>query len=410
MSKAEGVLNAIVERLRINLDVQAAWLAGSRGRGTADEFSDLDIWVALDDPAMPPVVDDPLAFVHTVVPTVMHILAPSIAPSGGAFIGTWVPVEDEFEQVDWYITPLSSARRDSETMLIFGEVPEREPVEALDVPGEYSLAKAADNLRLALLMIGNMVKHARRGSFWRTADHARHVDKCLGNARSFLSVGAEPCFVEAQHSLLPEPPPTTVREVQHLALLLLDEAERLSLEVKSDLDSAITAMRAQVTNWIQTDWKPTEEYYRSLPRRYLGAGMLFTDADNNILLVETTYKKQFEIPGGVVEAGESPRAAAQREVMEELGLRIQPGHLLVCDSRSQPSPKGDAIMLVYDGGGVDDPSAIHADGREIARIHFVPLHKLDQHCTPQMAARLKVAIRARELRRTIEIHDGEVIF
>ncbi|WP_169813104.1 NUDIX domain-containing protein [Nocardia jejuensis] len=63
----------------------------------------------------------------------------------------------------------------------------------------------------------------------------------------------------------------------------------------------------------------------------MGAGLLFVDELGRVLLVEPTYKDHWELPGGVVEGGESPGAAAVREVREELGLDVPLGQLLVVD-------------------------------------------------------------------------------
>lgn len=260
MSRADHLLQSIVATLRANEDVCAAWLAGSRGRGTHDEFSDIDIWIAVDDDAIQPVIDSPLTFVHRIVPTVMHIDAPSIAPQGGAFVGSWIPADDDFVQLDWYISPASSAKRDADTKMVFGDVPIREPIELPAIPVSLVLEKAQHNLTLAMQMINNMVKHARRGDFWRAAEHARHTDNCLTKARSFLETGQEPGFVTAQQTLLSGPPPTTGREVQQLAFELLDATEYLASQAHAGLGAAITAMRSVIHNWRDTDRNSTEEY------------------------------------------------------------------------------------------------------------------------------------------------------
>jgi ADP-ribose pyrophosphatase YjhB (NUDIX family) len=52
----------------------------------------------------------------------------------------------------------------------------------------------------------------------------------------------------------------------------------------------------------------------------MAAGALLFDAADRILLVQPTYKRSWEIPGGVVEADESPHTAVCRELKEELGL------------------------------------------------------------------------------------------
>ena len=44
-----------------------------------------------------------------------------------------------------------------------------------------------------------------------------------------------------------------------------------------------------------------------------------------VLLCQLTYKQDWDLPGGVVEVGESPQLAVGREVEEELGLTIRAG-------------------------------------------------------------------------------------
>ena len=55
-------------------------------------------------------------------------------------------------------------------------------------------------------------------------------------------------------------------------------------------------------------------YYESLPKKRMGAGCLFFNERNEVLLVKPTYKPGWEIPGGVVEDNESPKQCCQREV------------------------------------------------------------------------------------------------
>jgi ADP-ribose pyrophosphatase YjhB (NUDIX family) len=47
------------------------------------------------------------------------------------------------------------------------------------------------------------------------------------------------------------------------------------------------------------------DFYQQLPRKRIGAGALITDEDGRVLMVEPTYKEHWEIPGGVVERGET---------------------------------------------------------------------------------------------------------
>ena len=95
------------------------------------------------------------------------------------------------------------------------------------------------------------------------------------------------------------------------------------------------------------------DHTATLPRKRMGAGVLLTDAAGRVLLVEPTYKYHWEIPGGAVEADESPYDAAVREVKEELGLRVTPGRLLVVDWVPPQAGRTEGVMFIYFGGILD---------------------------------------------------------
>ncbi|MDQ3657985.1 MAG: NUDIX hydrolase [Chloroflexota bacterium] len=78
-----------------------------------------------------------------------------------------------------------------------------------------------------------------------------------------------------------------------------------------------------------------DAYCLSLPKRRTGPGALLTDRAGRILVVEPRYKATWEIPGGIVEAGEDPRTTCRRECMEELGLDIVPGRLLAIEHKTE---------------------------------------------------------------------------
>src|SRR5690606_12767250 len=60
-------------------------------------------------------------------------------------------------------------------------------------------------------------------------------------------------------------------------------------------------------------------YQRTLPRKRVSAGCLLFDEAGRLLIVNPTYKDGWEIPGGAVEANESPLDGCIREIREELG-------------------------------------------------------------------------------------------
>ena len=124
-----------------------------------------------------------------------------------------------------------------------------------------------------------------------------------------------------------------------------------------------------------------------LPRKRAISQMLVRDPEGRVLLCQLTYKRDWDLPGGVVEVGESPRLAVQREVEEELGLDIEPGDLLLTDWLPAWGGWDDAVCLVFDGGthgpevlarrghaGARDPrrALLHAGGGRRAgrRLHL----------------------------------------
>ncbi|MBS2550876.1 NUDIX hydrolase [Catenulispora sp. NL8] len=89
-------------------------------------------------------------------------------------------------------------------------------------------------------------------------------------------------------------------------------------------------------------------------RKRVAADVLLHDGQGRILLVDPTYKPDWDVPGGMAEANEPPRAAARREVKEELGLDIEPGALLCVDWVAPHGPWDDTLVFVFDGGVLSD--------------------------------------------------------
>ena len=150
-------------------------------------------------------------------------------------------------------------------------------------------------------------------------------------------------------------------------------------------------------------------FYLTQPARRSGSGALFLNAAMHVLLVEPNYKPNWDIPGGIVEQGEDPRTCCQRECLEEVGFENPIGRLLVLAHQTDPAPRGDSIMFVYDGGVVTDTTAIRLQTSELVSFRFVPAEDLEQVATERLAKRIRAAIIARETGRTIEMVNGKVI-
>ena len=143
---------------------------------------------------------------------------------------------------------------------------------------------------------------------------------------------------------------------------------------------------------------PMKEYYDSLPTKRMGAGCLFFDAEGRILLVKPNYKEGWEIPGGVVEADESPRLSAQRETLEEIGLECQIGRLLVIDYSDKVGDKSESLMFIFDGGVLsqDEIESIVLQAEELDEFIFVEVDELPAPMNSTLARRVRAAWQQRE--------------
>ena len=131
-----------------------------------------------------------------------------------------------------------------------------------------------------------------------------------------------------------------------------------------------------------------------LPRKRAISQMLIRDADERVLLCQLTYKRDWDLPGGVVEVGESPLVAVGREVEEELGLALTPGELLLTDWLPPWSGWDDALCLVFDGG-IHDATILEQvvmQPREIRDARFCTLEEVDELAADFTARRIRSAI------------------
>ncbi|MFD4433866.1 NUDIX domain-containing protein [Nocardia sp. NPDC058497] len=147
-----------------------------------------------------------------------------------------------------------------------------------------------------------------------------------------------------------------------------------------------------------------------LPRKRMGAGVLFVDELDRVLLVEPTYKDYWELPGGVVEANESPLVAAVREIDEELGLRVPLGRLLVVDWVPPGLYPSDGVMLVYDGGvlGADQTAEIALQTEELRSWAWCDEVEAAKRLPEVLARRVAAARRVRREGASAYLEDGFV--
>jgi RimJ/RimL family protein N-acetyltransferase/8-oxo-dGTP pyrophosphatase MutT (NUDIX family) len=131
-----------------------------------------------------------------------------------------------------------------------------------------------------------------------------------------------------------------------------------------------------------------------LPRKRAISQLLVRDAAGRVLICQLTYKRDWDLPGGVVEVGESPQLAAAREVREELDLDLPAGALLLTDWLPPWSGWDDAVCLVFDGGEHDPAitAGIHKQEREIRHAEFATIDQVRERCADFTARRIESAL------------------
>ncbi len=65
---------------------------------------------------------------------------------------------------------------------------------------------------------------------------------------------------------------------------------------------------------------PYAEYLASLPKRHVGCAAIFLNEKDELLIVKQSYREGWSVPGGVIDALESPHDGCVREIKEEIGL------------------------------------------------------------------------------------------
>lgn len=131
-----------------------------------------------------------------------------------------------------------------------------------------------------------------------------------------------------------------------------------------------------------------------LPTKRLIAHALFRDLRGRVLLLETSYKQDWELPGGVVEGGEPPRIGAERECLEELGIEVSFGQPLLIDWMPPYLGWSDAVEFIFDGGVLNDATAagLGTDDREIVAVHWVEPHDVPALVTELSARRIQLML------------------
>ncbi|MCZ0984123.1 NUDIX domain-containing protein [Streptomyces diastatochromogenes] len=128
---------------------------------------------------------------------------------------------------------------------------------------------------------------------------------------------------------------------------------------------------------------------------WAGTSVLITDERGRVLIQRVDYRTTCLLPGGAVDANESPAQGAARELREELGVTMAVDRGLAVDWVSADSLNAPAdlrfpgeILHVYDGGTWNDEqiAAVQLPDREITSVEFVEPARLPDLMSPATPA------------------------
>ncbi|MER6626601.1 NUDIX hydrolase [Streptomyces sp. NPDC000931] len=135
-----------------------------------------------------------------------------------------------------------------------------------------------------------------------------------------------------------------------------------------------------------------DDFFANLPATRGAAGGLIRSTSGDVLLVRRVYdpERPWGIPGGIMEADESPVAACRREIAEELGVTARVLAPLVIDWVPSRPPRTAAYQWLF---RVEVP---HTDFRlqpdELSGWEWVPPSRLSEHLAAGTARRLEAAV------------------
>ncbi len=139
-----------------------------------------------------------------------------------------------------------------------------------------------------------------------------------------------------------------------------------------------TAARRRVVRWLS-------------PSYTVGSICLIERSDGRVLLVRQVYRQSWGIPGGLLERGEDPAAAARREVLEETGLDVE----LVGEPAVVVDPVPQRVDVVFHARSVDEGVEAVPSSPEIAVVEWFPrdeLPDLQLEATQALVALARVGV------------------
>lgn len=105
------------------------------------------------------------------------------------------------------------------------------------------------------------------------------------------------------------------------------------------------------------------------PKRMASSAVLLENGAGKLLIVKANYKDYWALPGGIIERDETPRRAAVRETLEEIGVALNPDELAFVVVANRMSGSAQTYQFVF--GAMLPTNQINLQKSEIDEFTFV---------------------------------------
>lgn len=141
----------------------------------------------------------------------------------------------------------------------------------------------------------------------------------------------------------------------------------------------------------------------------MAAAALIQNDAGQLLIVKPNYRDGWLLPGGMVEFGESPRRACQREIKEEVRLELSVGRLLCVDYETKDRRGAESLKFIFDGGVITQTqtAAIVLQEDELSAYMFTPFADALENLNEFSSRRVEQAFTAQRNGETLYLENQE---